>query len=355
MSSKIFTQKQKLIILESAAKIGIKNAAKIAKVHYTTVYDWRRKLDSLGEEAFLSYQPSYPGRGIKVISPAKESAVIDCWMRNPGFGPGQVRGVLRRQGITVSIVSIRKIMKANGYVATGKKADKEKPQRFEAGRPLELAQMDILEFFINKAKVYLILLIDDFSRFILGWRLLDQTSVNAVIGVVSEAADRYGKMTEILTDRGFVFYSWRGINRLEKYLETERIDHTHARPHHPQTLGKVEALNRRIKRELIDQKRFSSLHETRAAVESWVEHYNYQRPHQGIGGFLVPAERFHGQMKKALSAMDNGIDITGHNHVIPSDIERSVINVVLNPEGHITLYLLGQPIMLAGGETCRRT
>jgi len=62
--------------------------------------------------------------------------------------------------------------------------------------------------------------LDDFSRFILGWRLLDQTSVDTVIGVVADAVDRYGKMEEILTDRGFVFYSWRGINRFEKYLET---------------------------------------------------------------------------------------------------------------------------------------
>jgi putative transposase len=354
MSLKQFSQEQKLAIVKNAAEIGFKEAAKIAGVHYTTVYDWQRDLKSLGQEAFLAYQPSYPGRGIKVISAEKEAAVLDCWKSNPGFGPGQVRGKLRRQGITISIRSIRKIMQANGYAATGKKSDKAKPQRFEARRPLELAQMDILEFFINKAKVYIILLLDDFSRFILGWRLLDQTSVDAVIGVVADAVDRYGKMQEVLTDRGFVFYSWRGINRFETYLETERIDHTHARPHHPQTLGKVEACNRRIKRELIDQKRFSNLHEAQGAVERWVEYYNYQRPHQGIGGFLVPAERFHGQAKKALGAMDNGIDISGHC-AISSGIERSVFNLVLSPEGRITLYLLGQPIVLTGGEPCRRT
>ena len=354
MSSKQFSQEQKLTIVENAATIGFKEAAEIAGVHYTTVYDWRRDLKSLGKAAFLAYQPSYPGRGIKVISPEKEAAVLDCWRSNPGFGPGQVRGKLRRQGITVSIRSIRKIMQTNGYAATGKKTDKVKPQRYEARRPLELAQMDILEFYINKAKVYIILLLDDFSRFILGWQLLDQTSVDAVIGVVADAVDRYGKMEEILTDRGFVFYSWRGINRFEKYLQTEGIDHTHARPHHPQTLGKVEACNRRIKQELIDQQHFPNLHEAQAAVEGWVEHYNYQRPHQGIGGFLVPAERFHGQAKKALCAMDSGIDTTGHC-AISSGIDRSVINLVLSREGRITLYLLGQPIVLTGGEPCRRT
>ncbi|BBO81037.1 hypothetical protein DSCO28_17240 [Desulfosarcina ovata subsp. sediminis] len=346
MSPQLFTQEQKLTIIKHAATIGIKEAAKIAGVHYTTVYDWRNNLKILGEEDFLAYQPSRPGRGKKIISEEQETAVLDCWKSNPGYGPGQVRGQLRRGGITVSTRSVRKIMQANGYRPRGKQTDKASVQRFEASRPLELAQMDILEFFINKAKVYLILLIDDFSRFILGWRLLDQTSVDEVIAVVSDAVTRYGKMEELLTDRGFVFYSWRGINRFEKYLETERIDHTHARPHHPQTLGKVEACNRRIKQELVTQQHFPNLHEARSAIEDWVDHYNYQRPHQGIGGFLVPAERFHGQAKAALSAIDKGLDITGQGE-LSSFIDRSVINLVVNPEGRLTLYLLGQAIDLS--------
>jgi len=69
-------------------------------------------------------------------------------------------------------------MEANGYRGNRKKREKETSQRFEALRPLELAQMDILEFFINKQKVYLLLLLDDFSRFILGYRLLAETSVD---------------------------------------------------------------------------------------------------------------------------------------------------------------------------------
>ena len=61
----------------------------------------------------------------------------------------------------------------------------------------------------------------------------------------------------------------------------------------------------------------------------------------------MPAERFHGQAQTALSAMDKGIDITGQDG-LSSSIERSVINLVLNPEGRLTLYLLGQPIDFGG-------
>ena len=88
-------------------------------------------------------------------------------------------------------------MRANGYRHKKRKNNREKPQRFEASRPLELVQMDILEFFINKLKVYLILMLDDFSRFICGFRLLTETSSDAVIELVSQSIDRYGKMQEI--------------------------------------------------------------------------------------------------------------------------------------------------------------
>lgn len=355
MGSKQFDQKQKLSILNSAEKIGVKAAANLANVHYTTVYDWCRQLESLGEQAFLDYKPSYPGRGIKKITLAQEKAVLETWRANPGYGPGQVRNQLRRQGTTVSIRTVRSIMQANGYKAKGKKSKKEHCQRFEARRPLELVQMDILEFFINKLKVFILLMLDDFSRFILGWRLLTETSIDAVISLVQEATDRYGKMEEILTDRGFVFYSWRGVNRFEKFLEMQAIDHTHARPHHPQTLGKVEACNKRMKNELLDQQHFANVHEAETAIGNWIEHYNYSRPHQGIGGLLVPAERFHGQAKQVLAAVAKGIDVSDQHCYTFSGIERSIMNLVLGPDEKLTLYILGQPIMLTGGANVTTT
>lgn len=355
MSYRRFSQDQKMIILKSSDKIDVKPAAELAGVHYTTIYQWRNQLEILGEQAFLEYQPSYPGRGIKEISPEQERAILTAWENDPGFGPGQIRNQLRRQGITISVRTVRSIMQANGYQAANKKHDPQEVKRFEARRPLELVQMDILEFFINKLKVYAILMLDDYSRFILGCRLLDQTSVDAVIELVTAAIDRYGKMEEILTDRGFVFYSWRGINRFERLLQSERIDHTHARPHHPQTLGKVEACNRRIKHELLNQQHFSNLHEAQSALETWIERYNYKRPHQGIGGLLTPAERFNGQSEQILSAIDNSVDVTGENCFTSSGLERSIINLVCNPEGKITLYLLGQPIVLSGGTNERQT
>jgi hypothetical protein len=157
-----FTQKQKLDILESAKDVGIKKSADLAGVHYSTVYQWLRRLEVLGEEAFLAYQRKSSGRGIKKVTKEQENGVLETWERYPGFGPSQVRNQLRRQGITVSTRTAQKIMEANGYRGIRKKRNKEESRRFEASRPLELVQIDILEFFIHKLKVYLLLLLDDF-------------------------------------------------------------------------------------------------------------------------------------------------------------------------------------------------
>jgi putative transposase len=177
-----FSQKKKLAILESAREVGIKEAARLAGVHYTTIYEWRKKLGALGEEAFLAYQPGSRGRGIKRITAEQEKAVLDTWGRYPGFGPSQVRNQLRRQGVTISTRTVQGIMEANGYKAMCKKHRKKGSQRFEATRPLELVQIDILEFFIHKLKVYLILLLDDFSRFIVGWRLRNFSKSPGTLG-----------------------------------------------------------------------------------------------------------------------------------------------------------------------------
>ena len=85
MGSRQFSQKQKMAILDSAAEIGVKQAAELVGVHYTTVYDWRRLLKSLGKQLFFDYKPSYPGRGVKQISLEQEKAVLATWNDNPGL------------------------------------------------------------------------------------------------------------------------------------------------------------------------------------------------------------------------------------------------------------------------------
>lgn len=346
---KHFNQEQKLVILRSAKEVGVKKAAELAGVHYTTVYEWRKKFRALGEENFLTSVTNSRGRGVKEISRKQEKAILKTWKLHPGFGPSQIRNQLRRQGVTISSRTVRKIMEANGYKVKRKKGKKKESRRFEASRPLALVQMDILEFYINKLKVYLLLLQDDYSRFIVGWGLADKTSIDLVIRIVQESINRFGKMEEILSDRGFVFYSWRGGNRFERYLESERIDHTHASAHHPQTLGKIESTNKQIQKELLRLQRFNSLSEAEDGIGKWIDRYNYERTHQGLGGFLTPADRFQGRVEEVEQLISKQLDPSGLSGYSVDRIGRSLFNVTLEADGGLKLYLFGYPVTTIQG------
>lgn len=152
----------------------------------------------------------------------------------------------------------------------------------------------------------------------------------------------------MLTDRGFVFYSWQEANRFERYLEVEGIDHIHASSHHPETLGKIEAVNGHLRTELLDHKHFNSLKEAEGAISRWTFHYNYERTHRGLGGLLVPSDRFHGLTDLVLSNLGKGLDLQSPCWYSSPRIERSIFNVTVGPEGKVTLYLLGQPLSLGG-------
>lgn len=62
------------------------------------------------------------------------------------------------------------------------------------------------------------------------------------------------------------------------------------RPHCPWTNGKVERLNRTLAREWAYAQVFTSNTERAEALPTWLEHYNLDRPHLGIGG-LRPIDR----------------------------------------------------------------
>ena len=120
------------------------------------------------------------------------------------------------------------------------------------------------------------------------------------------------------------------------------VDQIHASPHHPQTLGQIEALNKRIQNELFRRQHFAGYGHALTGIEEWIEHYNYKRPHQGIGGFLVPAERFHGQSDKILDKITAGLKVPRSDN----DITRDILSINVCPNGRITLNILGHSMTI---------
>lgn len=333
MEKKQFTSEEKIRILRLGEKYGVRRVCEKVGIHFTTWYEWKKRFQQGGEETLSPQRKKDSGRRGE-IPEWKRKEVLAEKEENPGYGPSQIRNQLRRRGFTISTWTIRQILQEAGYEVKSR-TEKKQWQRFEASRPLELVQIDICEFYIHQQRVYLTLLLDDFSRFLLGFSLQEQCNMEEIQKMVEKAIARYGKMEKLLSDRGFVFHGWRGINRFEKFLDEMDIYHIHTSPHHPETIGKLEAVNKAIQKELFRQVEFKNIQEAREKIREWVWKYNYQRVHQGLEGVLVPADRFHGwveEIEREMSKMvEKGISLEKriislfHLQLVNSQIELTVM------------------------------
>ena len=125
--------------------------------------------------------------------------------------------------------------------------------------------------------------IDDHSRFVTGYGVLDNGLAVNVIRVFQDAIDIHGKPREVLTDHGTQFYNVHGgESEFDRFCAKHRINHILGSIGKPTTTGKIERFFGTFKTQI---ENFSS-------VEDYVRYYNYEKPHKSLG-YLVPADRFH--------------------------------------------------------------
>lgn len=243
-----------------------------------------------------------PKDNIAGLSDEEMGEILKLKKEHAAMGPAQIRAQLKRFfGWRISVKAIARVLRAKGYRTEHRTAKQERElQRFEAIRPNALWQMDALALRVHKLRVYLHLVIDDFSRFIVGHRLGETITSDDAVTTLEGAIARHGKPERMLTDRGGQFLAVRAETSFRRYLERETIDHSVSRPYHPQTLGKVESVNRAIQKELIYLREFATVDEMSEAIDEWVDSYNLKRAHMGIDG-LTPADRYFGLQGRVLA------------------------------------------------------
>jgi len=272
---------------------------------------------------------------VSSLPPDVQSAIISYRRENPDHGYRKIEDYLQDQYfIKVQRKQIRKLLKAHGLDKTlDSSFDRDvivpKGTRcFEAASAKELYQMDISYVYIEKLPVcYLILIVDDHSRFCVGYQLAHDQKSLTMINALHQSIERYGKPQKLLTDQGRSFYSWSFEETLfQKYLNDMKIEHIVSDPHSPQSQGKVERMTQTIQKELLHKVRFKSYEHAQSELESYIHRYNYRRPHQGIDG-MCPSDRFHDiadQSAKAEGALlSSNIDLS-KGYLILKDSHRTL-------------------------------
>jgi hypothetical protein len=141
--------------------------------------------------------------------------------------------------------------------------------------------------------IWLVTLLDDYSRFILHSRFVAVKTMEAVMEVFSEGVKAWGVMERVLTDQGTEFVSWQGFTRFEELLLKLDVELIVAASEHPETVGKLERFHETFREHLREHGPVDYGSQAQLVIREFVPWYNYERPHEALGG-LTPADRFFG-------------------------------------------------------------
>jgi len=334
--NRTYTPDERRAAVEAFVKSGRTQGdfAKLWGITTTTLSTWMRRYEKEGPQGLETRRAQPKAR--KGSLPASVRAEIARTKRRfPDFGMRKVRDWLARfQGIRVSANTVQKTLKEEGLAnpAPRPKAKRKRhpPRRFERSRPGELWQSDITSFLLTRhsRRVYLVVFLDDFSRYVVSWALCGHQKGVLVHDALAEGLARFGKPAEILTDQGRQYFAWRGKSEFQKLLEREGIRHVVARARHPQTVGKCERLWKTVDDEFWQRVQPQDLADARARLGHFFAHYNHFRPHQGIKG-LTPADRFFGAQVAVRDAME-------------AQLSENELDLALDQTPRKSLYLFGQ-------------
>lgn len=264
-----------------------------------TFYEWRRRYLAEGVEG-LEPRSKAPKTSPRRVSAEVEDAIVVLRKELDGLGvdagPATIQWHLGRRGARAvpSQATIWRVLVRRGFVVPEpRKRPKSSYCRFEASAPNELWQTDFFEWTIATGVVKVLSFLDDHSRVALRVKALHEATSEATWSTFCEATAAWGVPLGQLSDNGLNFSGrLRGVEVLfEKELRAIGVVPKTSRPYHPQTCGKVERFQQTVKKWLRQRPLAADLAELQAQLDAFVDYYNHQRPHRGIGR-VTPVERW---------------------------------------------------------------
>ena len=166
-------------------------------------------------------------------------------------------------------------------------------------RPNQLWQTDFTYLkVIGWGWFYLSTILDDYSRYVIAWRLCTTMKAWDVTATLEDALVASGcdcdratvvRRPRLLSDNGSSYIS----GELADWLAGRGMDHVRGAPLHPQTQGKIERWHQTLKNRILLENYFLP-GDLEAQIEAFVEHYNRQRYHESLNN-VTPADAYFGR------------------------------------------------------------
>ncbi len=224
------------------------------------------------------------------------------------YGAEKIRVTLAENGIRVGKERIRKIMNELGLVSIRENAKSNYKKRqqyqkrnllnqeFKAKRQNEIWVSDITYFKVKDYAVYLCVIIDLFSRRVVGYRISRKSSTHLVTATFRQAYEDRGHPSELTfhSDRGGQYIS----DTFMSLLRSCGVQQSFSNPGHPHDNAVAETFFATFKKEEAYRRDYSSEADFQKSVDKYIRFYNEVRPHQTLA-YKPPArfEELYGKEK----------------------------------------------------------
>jgi putative transposase len=268
-------------------------------VSKSTYYRWRSRHSQGRLE-----DRSFGIRPWNALTPDEESKVLELALEHTDLSSRQLAAwITDNLGFSVWESTVYRILRREGLVKSPEtKLAAAKEYHTKTTGPHQLWATDASYFKVSGwGFYYLVTVMDDFSRYILSWKLQRDMTSDSFIEVLQDAVDLTGMAevpledrTRLLSDNGPGYVS----RVFRDYLHLVGIRHILASPFHPQTNGKLERYHQSIKAD-VNQIPYDVPGSLEAALSDFVSYYNHRRYHKALRN-VTPADVLHGRRDQIL-------------------------------------------------------
>ena len=295
-------EKLEIIRLVENSSLSIKATLAEVAVPRSTFYRWYLRYQESGPDG-LSDRKAGPRQFWNRIPQAVREQVVKAALEQPEKSPRELAWHLTdNEEYFISESSVYRILKSYDLVTSPVFQMITAGDRFETPtrRVNEMWQTDFTQFkVISWGWYYLCTILDDYSRYILSWRLSTNMAAGDVEETLQMALDKV-EVTRVkvkhrprlLSDNGPAFVS----QALKEYLRRYRLTHIRGAPYHPMTQGKIERYHRSMKN-VVKLQTFYFPWELEQTIEEFVVYYNNERYHESLDN-LTPADVYFGRAEE---------------------------------------------------------
>jgi transposase InsO family protein len=297
-------EKLEIIRLVEESELPVKQTLEQLGVNRGTFYTWYRRYLDDGFEGLKARKPNVK-RFWNRIPDHERKRVREIALDHPELSPRELAWrITDQEGWFISESSVYRILKAYdlitspAYIVMSASDSFKHPTR----QVNELWQTDFTYFkVIGWGWYYLSTVLDDYSRYIIAWKLCSRMAASDVMDTLDLAVAKTGieqvkvrHRPRLLSDNGPCYVS----QELSQYLTERAMTHTRGKPYHPMTQGKIERYHRTMKN-VVKLQHYYAPGELESEIGLFVDFYNQERVHESLQN-LRPADVYEGRGREIL-------------------------------------------------------